>query len=85
MTTSLHPRTQADTIGFVTRKRAQPVEMSVRDARTHFADVLFRAAAGRITYVTSRGRRIAAVVPLSVAEDAEEGAEPDVDPDPETA
>jgi prevent-host-death family protein len=48
--------------------------MSVRDARTHFADVLYRAAAGRITYVTSRGRRIAAVVPLAVAEDAEDEA-----------
>lgn len=48
--------------------------MSVRDARTHFADVLYRAAAGRITFVTSRGRPIAAVVPLSIAEDAlEEG------------
>lgn len=73
MYTSDHQSTPGDTSryhGDVARKRARPVEMSVRDARTHFADVLYRAAAGRITFVTSRGRPIAAVVPLSIAEDA---------------
>jgi prevent-host-death family protein len=46
-------------------------EYSVRDLRGKLADILNAAAAhGTITYVTSRGRRIAAVVPLSVAEAA---------------
>lgn len=45
-------------------------EKSVRDAREHFADVLYDAAAGKVTYITSRGRRIAAVVPLAIADEA---------------
>lgn len=50
----------------------EPADMSVADARRQFADVLNAASAhGRITYITSRGRRIAAVVPLPVAENAE--------------
>jgi prevent-host-death family protein len=50
----------------------QPNELSVADARRNFADVLNDASArGRITYITSRGRRVAAVVPLPVAEAAE--------------
>jgi prevent-host-death family protein len=47
-------------------------EMSVRDLRAKLADVLNDAAVrGRITYITSRGRRVAAVVPLSIAEPAD--------------
>jgi prevent-host-death family protein len=47
-------------------------EMSVRDLRAKLADVLNDAAVrGKITYVTSRGRRVAAVVPLPVAERAD--------------
>lgn len=50
----------------------ESIEMSAADARRNFADVLNAASArGRITYITSRGRRVAAVVPLSVAEQAE--------------
>jgi prevent-host-death family protein len=45
--------------------------MSVRDTRASFADVVNAAVRGRITYITSRGRRVAAVVPLAVAEDQE--------------
>jgi prevent-host-death family protein len=53
-------------------KETRPAELSVRDLRDGLADVLNAAAAhGAITYVTSRGRRIAAVVPLSVADAAE--------------
>ncbi|MFB6500524.1 MULTISPECIES: type II toxin-antitoxin system prevent-host-death family antitoxin [unclassified Streptomyces] len=49
-----------------------PKELSVTDARRDFAEVLNDASArGQITYITSRGRRIAAVVPLSVAEATE--------------
>jgi prevent-host-death family protein len=49
-----------------------PSERSVRELRGELADILNAAAAhGTITYVTSRGRRIAAVVPLSVVEAAE--------------
>ncbi|WP_308440999.1 type II toxin-antitoxin system prevent-host-death family antitoxin [Microbispora rosea] len=47
-------------------------EMSVADARRLFADVLNDAAVrGRITYITNRGRRVAAIVPVPVAEAAE--------------
>lgn len=46
--------------------------MSVAEARSKFADVLNDAAVrGHITYITNRGRRIAAVVPVPVAEAAE--------------
>lgn len=49
-----------------------PEERSVRDLRAGLADVLNAAAVhGTITYITSRGRRIAAVVPVPVAEEAE--------------
>lgn len=49
------------------------VELSVREIRTQLADVLNEAAIrGQITYITNRGRRIAAVVPVSVAEAEEE-------------
>ncbi|WP_255218867.1 type II toxin-antitoxin system prevent-host-death family antitoxin, partial [Actinomadura formosensis] len=45
--------------------------MSVADARRQFADVLNDAAVrGRITYITNRGRRIAAIVPVPIAETA---------------
>lgn len=48
-------------------------EMSVAEARSQFADVLNEAAVrGRITYITNRGRRYAAVVPVQVAETAEQ-------------
>ena len=44
-------------------------EKSVRELRSGLADVLNDAAVhGQITYVTSRGRRLAAVVPVPVAE-----------------
>jgi len=46
-------------------------EMSVADARRQFADVLNDAVRGHITYVTNRGRRIAAIVPVAIAEAAE--------------
>jgi prevent-host-death family protein len=44
-------------------------EMGVKELRANLADVLNDAAVrGRITYVTSRGRRVAAVVPVTDAE-----------------
>lgn len=53
----------------------QAVDMPVNEARKDLADVLNAASVrGRITYITSRGRRVAAVVPLTVAERAEEEA-----------
>jgi prevent-host-death family protein len=52
-------------------------DMPARDLRARLADVLNDAAVrGKITYVTSRGRRIAAVVPLPVAERAEAPVQP---------
>lgn len=53
------------------RDSAAPDEKSVRDLRRDLADVLNDAAVhGKITYVMNRGRRIAAVVPVPVADDA---------------
>ena len=50
----------------------ESTEMSSADARRNFAEVVNAAAVrGRITYITSRGRRVAAVVPLTIAEQAE--------------
>lgn len=44
-------------------------ELSTRDVRTQLADVINDAATrGTITYITSRGRRIAAVVSVGDAE-----------------
>jgi prevent-host-death family protein len=61
-------------IGVMTEK--QGGERSVRELREGLADVLNAAAVrGEITYVTSRGRRIAAVVPVPVAEAAEQRRE----------
>lgn len=45
-------------------------ERSTREARQEFADVINAAIHGRITFITSRGRRVAAVVPLAIAEEA---------------
>jgi prevent-host-death family protein len=45
-------------------------DKSVRELRSELADVLNAAVAGDITFVTSRGRRIAAVVPLRIALEA---------------
>jgi prevent-host-death family protein len=47
-------------------------EMSVAEARKQFADVINEAAIrGEITYITNRGRRVAAVVAVPIAEAAE--------------
>ena len=43
-------------------------DRSTREAREHFADVINDAIRGRVTYITSNGRRVAAIVPLAVAE-----------------
>lgn len=49
----------------------EPMEMSTREIRAHLADVVNAAIRGRTTYIMSRGRRVAAVVPLSVAEEGD--------------
>lgn len=52
-------------------------EVGVKEMRENIADVLNEVAAhGRVVYITSRGRRIAAIVPLAVA-DREVKAEPE--------
>ncbi|WP_174527069.1 type II toxin-antitoxin system prevent-host-death family antitoxin [Micromonospora maritima] len=44
-------------------------ELPISDARDSLADVVSRAHyAGRITYVTRRGQRLAAIVPADLAE-----------------
>ena len=50
-------------------------ELPISDARDRLADVVSRAYyAGRITYVTRRGQRLAAVVPAELAEAIEQRA-----------
>ena len=39
-------------------------QLSVRDARAHFAEVVSRAEGGTPTVITRHGRAIAAVVPI---------------------
>jgi prevent-host-death family protein len=47
-------------------------ELPVTSARDRLAEVVNQAAyGGEITYLTRRGKRLAAVVPLDVAESAE--------------
>lgn len=49
-----------------------PDELPVSQARDQLPELLNQAAySGRITYVTRRGQRIGAIVPLEVAEAAE--------------
>jgi antitoxin (DNA-binding transcriptional repressor) of toxin-antitoxin stability system len=49
----------------------ESTERGVGDARASFAEMLADAAAGKITYVTRYGARLAAVVPVDVAEETE--------------
>ena len=46
----------------------EPIERSAREVRARLADVIGDAIAGKVTYITSNGRRVAAVVPLALAE-----------------
>ena len=56
-------------------------EMGIRELRAALSDVLNETAVrGRITYVTSRGRRIAAIVPVPEAEAIEEQAATEAEP-----
>jgi len=49
----------------------EPEELSTSEVRENLADVINAAVRGRVTYITSRGRRVAAVVPVTVADQAE--------------
>ena len=47
----------------------EPAEMSVRELRADLADVINAASTrGQVTFVTSRGRRVAGVVSVAAAE-----------------
>ena len=51
--------------------KGAPVEMSVRELRADLADVINAAATrDQVTFVTSRGRRVAGVVSVAAAEQA---------------
>lgn len=58
---------------------AEPThDLTISDARDHLAEVVSRAAyAGRITYVTRRGQRLAAIVPAEMAEAIERAEDAD--------
>ncbi|WP_075001222.1 type II toxin-antitoxin system prevent-host-death family antitoxin [Streptomyces qinglanensis] len=52
-------------------------EIGIRELRASLSDVVNETAVrGRITYVTSRGRRIAAIVPVPDAEAVEADRDP---------
>lgn len=56
-------------------------EIGIRELRAALSDVLNETAVrGRITYVTSRGRRIAAIVPVPDAEAVEAKKTPGDEP-----
>lgn len=44
----------------------EPIERTTREVREHLADVIGDAIAGKVTFITSNGRRVAAVVPLAL-------------------
>lgn len=46
-------------------------DYGITQLRAQLPDVVAAAVRGQITYITNRGRRLAAVVPLAVAEAAE--------------
>ena len=59
---------------------ASPAEMSVRELRAGLADVINAAGMhDQVTFVTSRGRRVAAVVSVAAAEQAATGGQADED------
>lgn len=50
-------------------------EVGIREARENLAELVNEAAVrGVIIYLTNRGRRVAAIVPLDIAETAEREA-----------
>ncbi|MEU7416747.1 type II toxin-antitoxin system prevent-host-death family antitoxin [Streptomyces antibioticus] len=58
-------------------------EIGIRDLRAKLSDVVNDTAVyGQITYVTSRGRRVAAIVPVPDAEAIEEKKKPGGDSPP---
>lgn len=46
-------------------------DLPVSEARDRFADVVAAAEAGRVVHLTRHGRRVAAVVPDAMAEEAD--------------
>lgn len=58
-------------------------EIGIRELRASLSDVVNETAVyGRITYVTSRGRRLAAIVPVPDAEAIEAKKQPEGDGSP---
>jgi prevent-host-death family protein len=55
-------------------------EIGIRELRASLSDVVNETAVyGRVTYVTSRGRRVAAIVPVPDAEAIEAKRQPGED------
>jgi prevent-host-death family protein len=58
------------------RDEHNDTEMSVAEVRANLAEVVNAAIRGRTTYITNRGRRVAAVVALEIAEGSSRTARP---------
>jgi antitoxin (DNA-binding transcriptional repressor) of toxin-antitoxin stability system len=56
---------------------SEPCERSIRQVRQHLADVINDAIRGRVTYITSRGRVVAAIIPPPEISDAGETPAPE--------
>ena len=57
--------------GFPRCMKTAPAEMSIRQLRANLADVINAAGTrDQVTFVTSNGRRVGAVVPVAIAEQA---------------
>ncbi|MGH3422091.1 MAG: type II toxin-antitoxin system Phd/YefM family antitoxin, partial [Streptosporangiaceae bacterium] len=57
-----HPRVH--NFGYTTGMDDNQTQLSVRDARAHFAEVITRAQDGTPTVITRNGQAVAAVVPI---------------------
>ena len=49
----------------------EPLTVSVAELRAHLSDYLREAGEGRIIYITSRGYRVAAIIPVTDAKTLE--------------
>lgn len=78
MSTSVHLGTQVSISYPGCMPANTSAEIGIRELRASLSDVVNETAVyGRVTYVTSRGRRVAAIVPVPDAEAIEAKKQPE--------